>query len=169
MHSTTDLMVEIRKNENPVISDIEKIELEIDELPLDAAGIIEPKTLHEARFSIYFLAALALTEGKVTVENFTERKVLEPELVALRKKIKATGLSNVGLSSNVAVHMKDGKIYKRYTPAPKGSLDKPLSPEELKDKFRSTSGLSPEKADRVIEKIMGLEKVESINEILSLF
>ncbi|WP_299979962.1 hypothetical protein [Desulfobacula sp.] len=168
MHSTTDLMVEIRKNESPVISDIEKIEIEIDNLPLDAAGIIEPKTLHEARFSIYFLAALALTEGKVTVENFTEKKVLDPELVVLRRKIKATGLSDIGLSSNVAIHMKDGKIYRRYTPDPKGSLEKPLSPEELKDKFRTTSGLPSETADKVIEKIMGLERIKSTNEILSL-
>lgn len=168
MHSTTDLMVEIQKNESPVISDIEKIELEIDNLPLDAAGIKEPRTLHEARFSIYFLAALALAEGKVTVENFTEKKVLEPELVALRKKIKATGLSDIGLSSKVAVHMKNGKIYKKYTPAPKGSLEKPLTSEELKDKFRVTSALQPETADKVIEKIMGLEKIKSINDILSL-
>lgn len=168
MHSTVDLMIEIRKNESPRISDVEKIEIGIDNLPLDAAGIVKPQTLHEARFSIYFLAALALTEGKVTVENFTEEKVLDPELDILRKKIRATDLSDVGLSSKVKIHMKDGTIYKGYTPAPKGSLEKPLSSEELKNKFRTTSGLSSTAADKVIDKIMGLEKVKSINKILAL-
>lgn len=152
----------------PNISDVEQIEIEIDKLPLDAAGIVEPKTLHEGRFSIYFLAALALVEGKVTTDNLTEEKVLNPELEALRKKVKVKGLSDAGLSALVKIHMKDGTVYEKYTPAPKGSSENPLSDEELKEKFKTTSGLSPTIAEEVIEKVMRLEEVRSVNEILSL-
>ena len=161
-------MVEIQKKEKPPISDVEGIEIEIDKLPLDAAGIVEPKTLHEGRFSIYFLAALALSEGKVTTDNLTESKVLDAELETLRKKVKAKGLSDVGLSSHVKVHMKHGTTYEKYTLAPKGSSENPLSDEEVKEKFKITSGLSPTIAEEVIEKVMRLEEVRSINEILSL-
>lgn len=161
-------MVEIQKKEKPPISDVEGIEIEIDKLPLDAAGIVEPKTLHEGRFSIYFLAALALAEGKVTMDNLTEEKILDPELETLRKKIKARGLSDVGLSARVKVHMRDGTIYEEYTPAPKGSSENPVSDEEVKEKFKTTSGLSPTIAEEVIEKVMRLEEVRSVIEILSL-
>jgi 2-methylcitrate dehydratase PrpD len=161
-------MVEIQKEMKPNISDVEQIEIEIDKLPLDAAGIVEPKTLHEGRFSIYFLAALALVEGKVTTDNLTEEKVLNPELEALRKKVKVKGLSDAGLSALVKIHMKDGTVYEKYTPAPKGSSENPLSDEELKEKFKTTSGLSPTIAEEVIEKVMRLEEVRSVNEILSL-
>ena len=161
-------MAEIQRTENPTISDVERIEIEIDKLPLDAAGIVEPRTLHEGRFSIYFLAALALAEGKVTTHNLTEEKVLNPELEALRKKVKAKGHSDVGLSSRVRVHMKDGTTYEKYTPAPKGSSENPLSAEELKEKFRDTSGLSPALAEEVIGNVMKLERVQSVAEILSL-
>lgn len=89
-------MVEIQKQEGPSVSDVEKIEIEIDRLPLDAAGIREPKTLHEGRFSIYFVAALALREGRITIDNFTEEKVMDPELVSLRK---FTALSMIPVSS----------------------------------------------------------------------
>lgn len=168
MHSTIDLMVEIQKKQKLLISDVEGIEIEIDKLPLDAAGIVKPKTLHEGRFSIYFLAALALAEGKVTIDNLTEKKILNPELETLRKKITTRGLANVGLSAHVKVHMKDGTIYEEYTSAPKGSFENPLSTEELKGKFKVTSGLPTVIAEEVIEKVMGLEKLQSINEILSL-
>ncbi|MBL0715464.1 MAG: MmgE/PrpD family protein [Desulfosarcina sp.] len=161
-------MVEIRENEKPSVSDVEKIEIEIDTLPLDAAGIVEPRTLHEGRFSIYFLAGLALAEGKVTIENLIQEKILSPELVDLRKKVKATGHSGVGLSSHVKVYLKDGKIIEEYTSAPKGSVEKPLTPGELQEKFRTTCGLPPERAKAVIGKVMGLEKVGCMDEILSL-
>jgi 2-methylcitrate dehydratase PrpD len=64
--------------------------------------------------------------------------------------------------------MKDGTIYEGQTSAPKGSSDKPLTAGELKDKFKVTSGLSPDRAEKVIERVMELEKVESASEILSL-
>ena len=161
-------MVEIQNKENPLISDVEKVEIQIDNLPLDAAGRVKPETLHEARFSIYFLAALSLAEGKVTTENLIEEKVASPEIEALRKKITTHGFFNICLSSHVKVHMKDGTIYKRNTSAPKGSSENPLTARELKDKFRITSGLSPDRAGRVIERVMELEKVESVAEVLSL-
>ena len=161
-------MVEIQNQEGPSVSDVEKIEIEIDRLPLDAAGIREPKTLHEGRFSIYFVAALALREGRITIDNFTEDKVMDPELVSLRKKVQAKGMLNVALSAKVRVIMKDGKVYERYTPAPKGSTENPLTFEALKDKFKTTSGLSPAAAERVIDKIMHMEELSSIKEILSL-
>ena len=161
-------MVEIQNQEGPSVSDVEKIEIEIDRLPLDAAGIREPKTLHEGRFSIYFVAALALREGRITIDNFTEDKVMDPELVSLRKKVQAKGMLNVALSAKVRVIMKDGKVYERYTPAPKGSTENPLTFEALKDKFKTTSGLSPAAAERVIDKIMHMEKLSSIKEILSM-
>jgi len=157
VHSTIDLMVEIQKEHHPPIEDVKAIEIEIDKLPLDAAGIVEAKTLHEGRFSIYFLAALALAEGKVTVDNLTGEKVLDAGLETLRKKVEARGLSNAGLSARVKVHMKDGTIHEKYTPAPKGSSENPLSTEEVKEKFKITSGLSPVVAGEVIEQVMGLE------------
>ena len=159
-------MVEIRNQERPAVSDIEKIEIEIDNLPLDAAGIKDPKTLHEGRFSIYFIAALALRDGQITVDNFTEEKVNDPELIALRKKVHATGLDNVALNSTVRIIMKDGTVHERFTPAPKGSTENPLTFEELKDKFKITSGLSPERADAVIDRIMRMEELASVQEIL---
>ncbi len=161
-------MVEIQKKDNPPIRDVKEIEIEIDKVALDAAGTAEPKTLHEGRFSIYFLAALALSEGRVTIDNLTEENILNLELVVLRKKVRARGLSDAGLSCRARVHMKDGTIYEEYTPAPKGSSENPLATEEIKEKFRTTSGLSPAIAEEVIRKVMGLEGLPSVSEILSL-
>jgi 2-methylcitrate dehydratase PrpD len=161
-------MVEIKDEINPVASDVEKIFIEIDNLPLDAAGIKDPKNLHEGRFSIYFLAALALSEGKVTTENLTAKKILDPEINTLKNKIETKGLDGVGLSSFVQMQMKNGRMYQKRTPAPKGSSENPLSPGELQQKFIVTSGLPPAIAEQVIEKVMCMEDLESMDEIISL-
>lgn len=161
-------MVEIQNQEKPRISDVEKIEIEIDQLPLDAAGIRDPKTLHEGRFSIYFIAALALREGQITLDTFTEDKVADAELISLRKKVQAKGMFNAALSAKARVIMTGGKVYERFTPAPKGSTENPISFEALKEKFRTTSGLSPEAAAHVIDQIMRMEELSSIKDILSL-
>ena len=159
-------MVEIRNQERPAVSDIEKITIEIDKLPLDAAGIKDPKTLHEARFSLTFIAALALRDGPITIDNFTEKKVTDPELVAMRKKVHTTGLDNAALSARVRVILKNGTVHERFTPAPKGSTENPLTFKELTDKFMSTSGLPVERAETVIDRIMCMEELSSVRDIL---
>jgi 2-methylcitrate dehydratase PrpD len=66
-----------------------------------SAGIAEPKTGVEGKFSLRFLAALALAEGNVTLDKFTDEKVGDPRINRLRRKVNPTLVRELGLGARL--------------------------------------------------------------------
>ena len=118
---------------------MEEIYIETGPVAFTSAGIQEPKIGVEGKFSLRFLAALALAEGSVTLDKFTDGKVNDPGLVNLRKKVKAKLVRELKLGARVAVRMKDDILYQSALDSPKGSPKNPLSFEELGKKFRDAA------------------------------
>jgi len=165
-----NLLEEIRTRENIDIENVEKINLEIGPVASTAAAIKEPKIGVEGKFSVWFLAALALAEGNVTLDKFTDEKVNNPQLVNLRQKIETRLDPRIGFGARVRVIMKDGSEYNEFLAKPKGDPDNPLSFEELSEKYRNAAILtiSRENIEMLIEKNKGLEKIKDMNEIVAL-
>jgi 2-methylcitrate dehydratase PrpD len=165
-----NLLEEIRTQENIDIDQVEKIDLEIGPVASTAAAIKEPKLGVEGKFSVWFLAALALAEGSVTLDKFTDEKVNNPELVKLRKKIETKLDPRIGFGARLCIKMKDGTEYKNFLAKPKGDPDNPLSFEELSEKYKTTAilVLSEKQIGVLIDKIKILEKIENMNEIVAL-
>ena len=165
-----NLLEEIRTQENIDIEQVEKIDLEIGPVASTAAAIKEPTLGVEGKFSVWFLAALALAEGNVTLDKFTDEKVNDPQLVKLQKKIETKLDPRIGFGARFYIKMKDGTEYKNFLAKPKGDPDNPLSFEELSEKYKNAAILviSQENIDALIEKIKRLEKIEDMNEIVAL-
>ena len=126
-----NLLEEIRTRETIDIENVEKIDLEIGPVASTAAAIKEPKIGVEGKFSVWFLAALALAEGNVTLDKFTDEKVNHPTLVRLRKKIETKLDPRIGFGARLCIKMKDGTEYKDFLAKPKGDPDNPLTFEQL--------------------------------------
>ena len=165
-----NLLEEIRIKYQPNIEDVERIDLEIGPVASTAASLKEPVKGVEGKFSVWFLAAVALAEGNITVDTFTDEKVNDPRLVALRKKIHTSLDPRIKFGARLSVKMKDGTEYNDFLAAPKGDPTNPLSFEELVTKYKNAAILSiPEKnIDLLIEKIKVLDKINDINEIINL-
>lgn len=165
-----NLLEEIRIKYQPNIEDVERIDLEIGPVASTAASLKEPVKGVEGKFSVRFLAAVALAEGNITVDTFTDEKVNDPRLVALRKKIHTSLDPRIKFGARLSVKMKNGTEYNDFLAAPKGDPTNPLSFEELVTKYKTAAILSiPEKnIDLLIEKIKVLDKINDINEIIDL-
>ena len=165
-----NLLEEIRAKYQPNIEDVERIDLEIGPVASTAASLKEPIKGVEGKFSVWFLAAVALSEGNITVDTFTDEKVNDPRLVALRKKIHTSLDPRIKFGSRLSIKMKDGTEYNDFLAAPKGDPANPLSFEELVTKYKNSAILSiPKKnVDLLIKKIKGLDKINDINEIINL-
>lgn len=124
----------------------------------------------EGKFSLLFLAALALAEGHVTLDKFTDEKVNDPRLVKLRGKVKAHLKRELKFGARVEVKMKDGTTYKEFRKTPKGDPANPLSFEEITMKFKNTAKLavSEKNIELLIEKVKALENLTDPKEIVSL-
>lgn len=165
-----NLLEEIRTCENPDIENVERIDLEVGPVASTAAALREPRIGVEGKFSVWFLAALALSEGSVTLDKFTDEKVKNPRLVNLRKKIHTRLDPRIGFGARVHVKMKDGTEYKGFLAKPKGDPENPLSFTELAEKYRNAAILTipSDNIEVLIEKIKVLEKIKDMNEVISL-
>ena len=165
-----NLLEEIRTRKNIDIENVARIDLEIGPVASTAAAIKEPKLGAEGKFSVWFLAALALAEGNVTLDKFTDEKVNNPQLVNLRKKIETKLDPRIGFGARLCVKMKDGTEHKAFLAKPKGDPDNPLTFEELTEKYRNAAilAISQENIDALIDKIKNLEDISHMNEIVAL-
>jgi 2-methylcitrate dehydratase PrpD len=116
------------------------------------------------------LAALALAEGNVTLDKFTDQKVNDPRLIRLRKKVNATLVRELNLGARVAVTMKDGTTYSASLEAPKGDPANPMSFDEIEEKFRNNAraAVSEKNMEAIIQRIKHLEILSGIEEIVAL-
>jgi 2-methylcitrate dehydratase PrpD len=129
------------------------------------------------QFNLAYIAACAIADGDVTEAQFTTERIADPAIHELAEKIKI--VADEGLDSiypeecrptTVEVKTKDGKTYTKRVDYPKGEPRRPLTDDELFEKFVKWSGpsLSPEKAERIREALFRLEEYDDISEFMGL-
>jgi 2-methylcitrate dehydratase PrpD len=170
-HPTIDAVIEMRNKYRLKPEDVEQISCEVSRFCLDSAGQVEPKTALAGKFSTYYCAALALAEGVAGEDMFTDRKVLDPKMVALRKRVRARIVPGYeDTQAKVAITTKAGKTYTAYVDTPKGDPRNPPTDKELEEKFRTLApvALSKRKMDRLVKTIWSLEKLGNLRQLIRL-
>jgi 2-methylcitrate dehydratase PrpD len=134
----------------------------------------EQKTASEGKFSMQFCVAVGLLERKVTLEEFTDEKMRDPEIIKLMKNVRLQTDPNLPdksmLTTLVRVTMNDHRTYEKMVEYPKGSKMNPMSVEEVAEKFRTCAKYDLQKTsvDKLIEAAFNLEELENVNELTSL-
>jgi 2-methylcitrate dehydratase PrpD len=176
-HASIDAVLQIRKDHS---FDYDKI-LEIECL----TGKQTPKVLihHrpqnglQAKFSLEYCVAAALLDGNVTLEHFTNEKVLSPELQNLISKVKYSfplELDNTtgpyDLPRTVNIKLANGETFSSSVDNAKGQPGNPMSKEELRLKFKMCAQgvLTKAATTDVIEKVSKLEQMTEIGDLMNL-
>jgi len=138
----------------------------------------QPRVVVDAQFSIPWVVATALVKRKVTLEDFTPEAILNPSIKRITSKITAEvdpQMDSRGTTSAfVQIRMKDSRaVCSRREDLAKGNPEKPMSFDEICDKFRNCTHygvktMSVKKASRVINMIRDLEKVNDVSQIIRL-
>ena len=170
-HPTIDAIIDLRSKYNLQPEDVGEIQCDVAHFCLDSAGQVEPQTGLAGKFSTYYCAALALAEGAAGEDMFTDRKVLDPKMVALRKKVKARiNPEFKDTEARVTITTRDDKKYSAYVDRPKGDPRNPPTDQELENKFRSLAAfvLPKRRIDSLVKIIWNLEKVDNIRQVIRL-
>ncbi|MBI5969408.1 MAG: MmgE/PrpD family protein, partial [Deltaproteobacteria bacterium] len=118
-----------------------------------------PRTALEGKFSMEFCLALALLERKVELSQFKDKKVQDPKIQEMIKKVTFSirpDLNTIENSGNpsttVRILVKDGRELVKTVDEAKGTPENPLTPEEVRNKYRQcVQGIQPKKeAERTI-------------------
>jgi 2-methylcitrate dehydratase PrpD len=127
-------------------------EAEIDEVRVrtyHAGAILDearPRTKTAAKFSIPYCLAAAWQQGRVSEEVFDDRFLGDPALLALADRVAVAEDPELEAAfprlraARVEVTLRDGRRLERYVEVPRGMPDRPVTDEELIDKFRGLAG-----------------------------
>ncbi len=169
MHPTIDGCIQLR-NQNKLTADqIERIELRVHRLVLELTGKKTPQTGLEGKFSIYYAAAIAIVEGAGGEQQFSDRLVRDPGLVALRDRV--TTVIDPAIKEDqvrIAVTLKDGRRLDKFIEHAVGSVDRPMSDADLEAKFMGLAEgvLPPVKTKRLIDLLWRVEKLQGAGELV---
>ena len=181
-HSFIDCVLDLKKEHKIDWQDVKSVNCRIS--PRGALIICEPiekrrkvTTPYGGRFSLPYTVAVALVEGRVGLEQFYDRYLSDPRIVAtaaLVDFIKDEELSKEvsHFPGDVTIEMKNGKRYHRVQPYERGSIENPLPENEVKQKFEENlaqAGISNKKrAEEIIHIIDHLEKAKSLDKLTAL-
>lgn len=170
-HPTIDGVFELKNRFGLKAADVAEISCEVARFCLDSAGQKEPQTGLAGKFSIYHCAALPLLEEAAGEDKFTDKKVQNPQMIALRKKVKTRINANLkDTEARVTITTGDGRKYSAFIDKPKGDPRNPPSDSELENKFRSLAipVLPQRQIEALIETIWKLDKVKNLGHLIRL-
>ncbi|KAK5942012.1 hypothetical protein PMZ80_005963 [Knufia obscura] len=142
IHPTIDACVQLHKEHDlQNIKDLDKIDsvhLRVHPLVLDLTGKKSPKDGLEAKFSVYHGAAIGLALGSATPAEYEDNIVNDKRVLTVRAKVTAEVDETVHSDEAiVTLTMQGGVRNEKHVEHAVGSLDRPMTNEELHEKFMS--------------------------------
>lgn len=146
-HTAIDGFMDILQSKKIEAADIAKVDVWIGP---DIPGILiydHPTTGLEGKFSLRYPLAAAALNGRVTLAEFETEHVRSPAAVEFMKRIDVhtdatlpRAPAGVTHCSRIRVTNRAGAAFERFTEQPKGSSLRPLSNDELFEKFSICAG-----------------------------
>ena len=167
-HPIQDAIITLRNEHKLTHENIEEINLQVHPLVFELMDRPSPTTGLDAKFSFQHCAATALIYGSGTDEQFSDLRVNEPEVQALRAKIQATiNNSFQEDETDASIRTIDGTTYQVHIEHASGSPKNPLSDEKLTKKFNDLTHpiIGTQEARQLLS---GLEDIANTTDILEL-
>lgn len=137
----------------------------------------KPRSGLEGKFSIHYTVAIALLDGCVTIDSFTDERRFSPDVEGMLEKINVIedkdipeGLNFADTWATVKVSLNDGRVLQARCDCPSGRWDRPLQRDERLFKFHDCACrvLRKEDAGRVVELVERLEQLKDMTDLMSL-
>jgi len=167
IHPAIDACVQLRNEHHLTADQIERIDLRVHPLVLELTGKKTPATGLESKFSVYFAAALAIVRGSAGFNDFSDQNARDPVIVSLRDRVTATidpAIKEEQVRATVV--LKDGRRLDKFIEHVVGSLERPMSDQDLETKFSGLVDgvLPPAQARRIMDSCWKIEGIPSVAE-----
>jgi len=175
-HCAVDGVLRLMQEHNLSAADIETVETVVNKVSYDNLMFAEPTSEMEARFSMHYAIALAVTKGRLTLADFRPNAIANKTVRAWLSRIKMTPspaeaplpiADNGREPARVFLRTREGRTLDIFVQHAKGVLQNPLSDHELWAKFDDCVGDILD-AGRVNELRAALESVETLERVSEL-
>ena len=162
IHPTIDGCIRLRDAQGLVAGDIESIALDVHPLVLELTGKKSPRVGLEGKFSVYHCAAVSIIDGACGEAQFSDARVVDPAVVALRDRVSATVDPAMHEDAcRVRITLRDGRVLEQHVEHAIGSLARPMSDADLEAKLRGLCDgiLAPSAVDALIAQCWALDRM----------
>lgn len=140
-HPSIDAVIELRSRHGIDPERIARIDLDVHDYVLTTTGLAEPRTGLEGKFSIVHCAAVAVVDGAARLAQFTDERVTDPAVVAVRGRVHARHDPAQGKDSATAtITLTDGTRLSATTAHNRGTPGNPMPDDEIEAKFLDLAG-----------------------------
>ena len=170
-HPLIDAAIALRVRDGVTPDAVESITARVHPLVLELVNRKHPRVGLEGKFSFQHCLAVALVDGVATPAQYTDARVTDPTIVALRERTSAA--VDPSLTEDAAVvtlDLKDGRSYTEAVTHATGAPKNPMTDSQLEAKFRTLTGgvLPRERVDKLLGQLWELENVADFREIVAL-
>lgn len=171
-----DALLEIVLKEDLRPRDVREVRVRAGPNILEPLRYQRPVSGLEAKFSLNFGLASILLWRRAGLHEYTTEVVNSPEVLKTMGKIKTVLDSEVAdmgtdkMRSIVEVELQDGKVLSRFADTARGTPEKPISKEELDEKFRDCVSLvlEDERIGCILEVLRGIEETSGVGKLTDL-
>jgi 2-methylcitrate dehydratase PrpD len=127
-----------------------------------------PHSGYAAKFSLPYIASVALLRGRADVSVFSDDAVRDPEVLSLAGRVRALPDPNSqfphGYSAEVRVTLRSGLTLVRRQDRTRGGPDHRLSRAEVQEKFMANAAMvvDRQRAQRIADVVARLDELESV-------
>lgn len=172
IHNAIDCALEIQRRHQLNLGEIRSIVVRRHPDWSDYHRNIAPRTYHEAQVSLPYSVAIALIEGKALLGQYTNSKLGNAAVRRLMNltRIETDGKLPRGVSCHTTITLASGKKFVSQVDYPKGSIQNPMSDEELRVKFDALAVpvVGAARAARIADLAMRIERCGNVGELLRL-
>ena len=170
-HPLIDAMITLRNSHGVAADDVESVSARVHALVLELMDRPNPRVGLEGKFSHQHSMAVGLIDGGAFPEQYTDERVLDPAVAALRDKIRATVDASVAEdAAEVTVTLRDGRTITESVAHATGAPENPMTDAQLEQKFRTLAHrvLSQSQADELLAALWALDTADDVMGVMAL-
>jgi len=170
IHPIIDGCAQIHREHGLDVTKIKSVNCKVHPLVLELTGKRKPKDELQAKFSVFHGGALGLIYGKATPAQYEDAVVLDNKVIEVRDKIDAKADKDLLADQTViVVEMQDGSKFEKKVEHAVGSLEVPITDEQLEEKFldQSSHAVGQDKAKKASDACWKLESVSDMAQLAS--
>ena len=137
-----------------------------------AASKIAPRSDYEAKFSLQYSTAAMLVHGQVGVRSYTTEAIADPRVLDVARKVryetKEYASYPAAFPGGVRIRLRDGRTLEAELPHQRGAPENPMSPDEVRAKYRENAALalSDASVDALEDRVLNIEAQEDVRGLL---
>lgn len=143
---------------------------------------VNPQTGLQGRTSIQYCVARALLDRRIGLAQFTDEKVQDPAVRQLMAKVRVEvppdlsrealrgRVNSIAAPATVEIRLRDGRTFSKRVEYYRGAPERPLSHQEVVEKFRECAGsvLDSNHVEQTREMIENLENLKDAADLTAL-